>query len=358
MIALALLATAVTSQAQNYPLRIYNGNNQTGTNSGCWRDRTYEGNEIPGGLNNKINSMKLLKHYGVVIGNNNDGVWGSRFYATFGQDRVINLSNSFKNKVSFIRVVKMEKWVQKKGYAGNDTALGKAVGADWFYNWASGSSHRDGMEYIPMKWGPGNSTNIVTFAEDMQEKQSVQLLTFNEPDNSSQSNISVSTALDRYKVLLSSGLRMGTPACEQDNYATWLDDFMDGAYDRGYRIDFIALHWYDWGNQNNNSNGNTIKNRMSAKVLNARNLLGNDMAIWMTEFNANRNRLDQDDHADFIESAIGYINGQSWWERYSYFQAGGGTFGSSSSLTTSGKAYRDAPNAGGSPGEVNNRGWQ
>ena len=356
-IACAFSAGATTSEAAS-PCTVFNGDNQSGRSAGVGRNRVYSGSQIPRNLNNRINSIRLLKGFGVVIGNNNNGVGESRFYQAASRDLKVNLSNTFKNKVSFIRVIVLDTNTQKKGQAGGDTALASATNASWYYNWAGGSNHTNGLEYVPMRWGGGSPSNIGTYATSLQTKNSVHLLTFNEPDNRGQSNIRVSTALDRYEVLLKSGLRMGSPACEQDNYRTWLNDFMDGCADRNLRVDFIALHWYDWGNQNNNSTGNQIKNRMTAKVLNARNLVGPNMGIWMTEFNANRNRSSQQIHKDFINSAIGYINNQNWWERYSYFRVAGGDFGPSNRLTTSGKAYRDAPNKTAGWRQTNNKGWQ
>ena len=42
------------------------------------------------------------------------------------------------------------------------------------------------------------------------------------------------------------GLRLSSPAVAEHGAVPgeWLDRFMTGARQRGYRVDFIAVHWY------------------------------------------------------------------------------------------------------------------
>jgi hypothetical protein len=55
--------------------------------------------------------------------------------------------------------------------------------------------------------------------------------------------MSVTEALDAWPALESTGLTLGSPA--PGNYwSGWLDQFMTGAAERSYRVDFIALHIY------------------------------------------------------------------------------------------------------------------
>lgn len=340
------------------PLTIYKHINQSGTSAGCEKNIVYSGNSVPGGLNNQISSILLEKGYGVVLGINNSCVGASKFYRAHTQNRLINVPTAtFNDKISFIRVVQLDTTVKKKGFGGADPDIGVATGCSWWYNWGSAAWSQQGMEYVPMRWNGGTASGISSYGDSLKTRKFTSHLAFNEPDNSSQANMSVTKALDRYESLLKSGLRMGSPVCTQDAWQSWLSDFMDGASDRGYRVDFIALHWYDWGNQTSNSTGTQIKNRMVAKISNARNGLNTNMGVWLTEFNANVNRTNQNIHKDFINAAIPYINGQNWFERYAYFREGGGWHGSSTNLTTSGVAYRDAPNKWSDWRESNNMGW-
>ena len=72
------------------------------------------------------------------------------------------------------------------------------------------------------------------------------LLGFNEPDLASQSNMSVAQALALWPRLMATGMSLGSPAVASGAATPggWLDQFMAGAKARGYRVDFITVHWY------------------------------------------------------------------------------------------------------------------
>ncbi len=338
------------------PLTIYNGSNKTGTSAGCQVDVAYIGSAIPKSLNNKTTSFFLEKGYGVVMGINNDCVGASKFYRAEDSNRTVNLPSVLNNKVSFIRVMKLDTTVKKKGLGGTGApyALADALKCGWYYNWGSGGSATSSLDYTPMKWGGGNSAGNITFAEGMQNEPYSNLLAFNEPDGSDQANITVATALDRYEEILRSGLRMGSPVVKQDGFNGWLSPFMDQATSRGLRVDFLAAHWYDWGNENTSSTGQQISNRMQAKLLTLRNTCGPTLSMWVTEYNANKNRTSSQIHANFINASSNYFSSTSWIERHAYFRArwanaaqtitSGAWFGEAGSLTTSGQAFRDSTN--------------
>ena len=121
-----------------------------------------------------------------------------------------------------------------------------ASGASWYYNWGaspSGISSPAGVSYVPQIWGAANVTSA-TLAQVKTEGH--VLLGFNEPDLSSQSGMPVSQALSLWPRLESTGMTLGSPAVASggDLAGGWLDQFMSGAAARGYRVDFITLHWY------------------------------------------------------------------------------------------------------------------
>ncbi|WP_078917758.1 glycosyl hydrolase [Streptomyces sp. NRRL S-813] len=119
-------------------------------------------------------------------------------------------------------------------------------GVSWYHNWTSSTGEvakPAGVEYVPMIWGPGS----VTAKElDQAKKEGKNLLTFHEPDSPTQSNISPERALDLWPQLEQTGLRLGSPAvaARAEQPGGWLDQFMQGAGERGLRVDFISLHWY------------------------------------------------------------------------------------------------------------------
>ena len=94
-----------------------------------------------------------------------------------------------------------------------------------------------------MIWGPGS---VTTSNLNRAKESGKVLLGFNEPDFASQSNMSVTQALDLWPQLQATGLRLGSPAVATGGATAggWLDRFMTGARERGLRVDFITLHWY------------------------------------------------------------------------------------------------------------------
>ncbi|WP_430335170.1 glycosyl hydrolase [Rhodococcus sp. ACT016] len=130
---------------------------------------------------------------------------------------------------------------------------GKAVtaglpdsGARWYYTWTpdhEGIDTPDGCEFVPMIWG---ERDLNDDALRRAKSHGTVLLGFNEPDVRAQANMSVDAALNAWPRLQQTGLPLGAPAVATlgDVPGKWLDQFMSGARSRGYRVDFIPLHWY------------------------------------------------------------------------------------------------------------------
>jgi RNA polymerase sigma factor (sigma-70 family) len=133
-------------------------------------------------------------------------------------------------------------------FTGATAALAQSR-ASWYFDWSTspdGITSPPGVAFVPDIWGNAD----VTPAALAQARQDGRyLLTFNEPDSGSQANMTVAQALADWPQLEATGMLLGSPAV-QDDAATpgsWLDQFMAGAKARGYRVDFIAVHWYAQG---------------------------------------------------------------------------------------------------------------
>jgi hypothetical protein len=138
-----------------------------------------------------------------------------------------------------------QKGVAVWSFKGVDAALARS-GASWYYTWASGHSGirtPRGTSFVPTIWGAGSVT-ASTLAQ--VKKEGRYLLTFNEPDNSGQSNMTVSQAIRLWPRLMDTGMQLGSPAVATGAATPggWLDQFMAGVKSRGYRVNFIAVHWY------------------------------------------------------------------------------------------------------------------
>jgi hypothetical protein len=134
----------------------------------------------------------------------------------------------------------------------------------WYYNWGVDDPNKDyiNAEYVPMIWGKSsvNETNLNKIKKGYENGDYKYLLTFNEPDNNSQSNMTVKEAIDLWPKLESLNIPLSSP-CPADYSSGWLDDFMKEAKRLNYRVDFIAVHCY----QDFSING--IENKMKSEVL-------------------------------------------------------------------------------------------
>ncbi len=123
------------------------------------------------------------------------------------------------------------------------------LGIGWYYNWGATIPSPDiQAEYVPMIWGAGgvNEDNLSYLRTNIENGTYKHLLTFNEPDKDDpgvSSGVSVERALELWPQLERLNVPLSSPS--PANYNTgWLDEFMEGAIARGYRVDFITLHCY------------------------------------------------------------------------------------------------------------------
>ena len=136
--------------------------------------------------------------------------------------------------------------VPKKGLAGYDKTNQLKVG--WFYNWGPNRPEDtpQGVEFVPMIWGwrEGASEQLLqSLAEKKKTGVFHTLLSFNEPDGGKQANIPVETAVEKWPLLMETGLRLVSPgAVHPDN--AWMIEFMKQAEEKKLRVDVIAVHWY------------------------------------------------------------------------------------------------------------------
>ena len=201
-----------------------------------------------------------------------------------------------------------------------------------------------------MAWGKGAADDLNDIEIIKQKYKSTHLLAFNEPDNCNDQSgqygnmCVVDTSLVYYKNLLKSGLRMVSPACRQAEVFSWLDEFNNKAEYQEIRIDVIAVHWYDWNSNPQNSpnaNPQDIYNRFVNYLENVYNLYG--LPIWITEFNANRYRNEWV-HRQFLQLALPYLEETEYIERYSFFSPvtdQADFFDENNNYTQIGEFYRD-----------------
>ncbi len=225
----------------------------------------------------------------------------------------------------------------------------RALKVSWFYSWGADlkPDMPEGIEFVPMLWGwrdgPGQDKYLHGLAESGAAGKFHTLLGFNEPDNKTQSNIAVETALEKWPQLAGVGLRLGSPACvHPDN--EWMQAFMQGAEERNLRVDFIAVHWY--GDAPDASGFLKMLERIHEKY---------QRPLWITEFapadwkagKGRPNRYTAAQAARFMRTVLPELNKRDYVERYAWFSGSpkdaalgiSALFNEDGSLTELGRIY-------------------
>lgn len=280
---------------------------------------------IPTGYEDQIVSFRLPKDYMVVFAENSDGTGESVCYVAADSAINANLPERLRNNISYIRYVPINN-PDKKGTASTQDAVVLSFGSQWFYGWSLTRPSFPGQQFVPMTWSKWACTDVN--AKYLIERSDIDhLLSFNEPDNVNQSNIpNIDTAIKRYKIMQKTGLRLGSPVTTQDQAfgdGRWLTRFMAKAQTEKVRIDFIPVHWYDWGNQFNNKatdslTAEAVFNRF-VNYIQKVHVAYPAQPIWVTEFNANPNRSSVTVHEYFMKLATDWMNNTPYVERYAYF---------------------------------------
>lgn len=328
------------------PLTIYSDENSSGTSADILIDQVFSGSSIPNQLNNNIESFYLKRGYMLTLASNFDGTGKSKVYIASNEDlELISLPEFLRNNVSFIRIVPWN-WVSKKGTAGDIPGMDNT----WYYRWNNQGESDLQREYTPMAWGYGGANEPSDIDLYQSKYKATHVLAFNEPDDcngqSGQYNnmCDVNTALNVYENLMKTGLRLVSPACRQGAVFDWLNSFNALAVQNDIRIDVIAVHWYDWSMNPENSpneDPNNIFNRFKTYLDNVYALYG--LPIWITEFNGNKYRT-QEVNRQFMELAIPYLESLDYIERYSWFEPVTGTadfYDAAMNLTPIGEYYKN-----------------
>jgi RNA polymerase sigma factor (sigma-70 family) len=205
-------------------------------------------------------------------------------------------------------------------FSGQDTALAES-GASWYYTWATddkgiSASH---VGFVPMIWGSASVT-ASSLAQAKANTSCGCVLGFNEPDNGGQSNMTPSQALALWPQLMNTGLELGSPAVAGGGATPggWLDQFMTGANQKGYRVNFITLHWY--GSDFTTSDAVSQLKSYIVDVYNRYHL-----PIWLTEFalisfaNGGEQFPSETQQAAFLTGATQMLDSLPYVQRYAWF---------------------------------------
>jgi hypothetical protein len=196
--------------------------------------------------------------------------------------------------------------------------LGK-IDFGWYYNWqpdplwkASGVAGSS-AEFVPMIWGRAQATSDIIAR--IAASSADYLLGFNEPDNGRQANMSVQEAIDLWPLLMSTGKILGSPGAttgETLGEDSWLGQFMEQASAKGYRVDFIAVHYYS-----DNPDVDAFESFLKAVYAEYQK------PIWVTEWAlvdwSDQDKFTVEQLAAFASEAIQMMDDLAFVQRHAWF---------------------------------------
>lgn len=225
----------------------------------------------------------------------------------------------------------------KRGLAYNTASLMTCFEGSsqvsWGYNWDSDSAGlSSSFNYVPLLWGLSHTDVWNSRATSAIANGATHLMSFNEPDMTSQANMSPEDAASAYKTYMmpfAGKAKLGAPAVTNGGGSmglNWLAAFLEAC--DGCQIDFVTIHWYD-------SASNTAY--FKEHVQNATDVAGGK-PVWVTEF-APTGSPSNADISTFLEDVMPWMDSQSFVERYSYFMASDGALISGTEPSTFGQTY-------------------
>lgn len=203
----------------------------------------------------------------------------------------------------------------------------------WYYTWSpTGFDEVQDASFVPMVWGgwPVTVQNQIDGVSSAAQGEVPVVLGYNEPDNSKQSNMPVSRALELWPGV--SGLARQTVAPAPTHpFDDWATEFFQGAAQAGLELDYFALHIYPGGT----GQGDLLTPRQAA----AQFLSTIDqvyatygLPIWITEFaladwgavkfGGGRSRYTTDDALEFMQAVLPKLEMWPHVARYAWFGAG------------------------------------
>ena len=236
----------------------------------------------------------------------------------------------------------------------------------WNYSWGLEriDQQPSDIAFMPMVWGAWNADNLrasldARVVPEIKSGDVRWLLGFNEPDKPEQANMPYKEALKYWPQLEALNIPLCSPACAnplsdvddstQGVRGTWMRDFVKEADRRGYRMDYIGVHWYG------SPSPTAFKQRMIEvyQAYGERPLLITEFAIadWGAK-TARENANKPEDVLAFMKDVVPWMERQNWIAGYAWFSFGiddpNGTssalFDRNGNLTASGRFYQSVTN--------------
>ena len=204
----------------------------------------------------------------------------------------------------------------KKGTEGDESYYAKFE-SSWAYNY---NDNHDGeplpaqFDFVPMvdnaNWEPLSDlqSRLPTWIDS---PQALYLLTYNEPDNASQSDIPVTQVINNWPALQNLKVPLVSPATQNTEDA-WENSFFSLITSNNYRVDYTAVHEYVPPNAAS----------LISDLYSVYNAYGRP--VWLTEFSpvdwSGCQCWSEDDDYNFLAEFMWQAEAQTWFRRYSIFE--------------------------------------
>lgn len=222
------------------------------------------------------------------------------------------------------------------------------LGVTWYYNWET-SPPCPAPQFVPMVWGHTGAEQSASgiageVASAVSSGYSI-ILGFNEPDNTSQSNIAVADALALWPSFNNSGVLVGSPATQANTTGqAWFTTFMNAVNadtTGSLRVDFVAAHWYGWNAGSCDANASNLQSYIEWLEK-----IPGDRPIWLTEWGClNMSNPDEATVQAFFSGAIKMFANHPRLVRYAWYPwtTNNELVTSTDALTSLGTAFAAAP---------------
>ena len=207
----------------------------------------------------------------------------------------------------------------------------------WHYSWGVNANitEPDSVRFVPMVWSKWSLDRNLAIVDSLAKVGKVkQLLGFNEPDGKEQANLTVEESISYWPKLMNLNIPLGSPACIHADNA-WMKEFMTKAEGKGFRIDFICVHWYGGANAQS-----LIDHLKAIHDLYKR-------PIWVTEFapadwnasSAAASKVTKAMALTFMQQILPALEKTDYVERYSWYSSSpdNAALGNSALFDTDGK---------------------
>ncbi|PWY74468.1 hypothetical protein BO94DRAFT_227116 [Aspergillus sclerotioniger CBS 115572] len=245
----------------------------------------------------------------------------------------------------------------KRGAAYNDASLvktltsGKSTPVSWSYNWAqeADGTMPSGVKFVPMLWGTGSVSTWTSAVEKALSGGSTHILGFNEPDMTSQADMSASSAATLYKKYITpygDRATLISPAVTSSENSgqglSWFKTFMGDC--KSCNISALAVHWYG-------GSFAQLESFMTEAISTAGQYDIDE--VWLTEFalDADTNGIsDAATAKTFLEKAIDWLDSHPKVGGYAYFYTANGYLLTSGSVNSVGDVYVASSSSGSGSG--------